>query len=91
MDKTDFDREWRERIAAAMPHYEYLFDKPRPEFVGWYATCHCWEPHEGSFMGANYWGDDGWLERLPIHAWSKQRFETETEAAKFADEHDISE
>jgi hypothetical protein len=67
-----------------------------PEEPGWYATVHCWEPHEGAFGGAHYWDGSRWLEDkdgrhtdLPIGHYIPQRFSSLSEAEAFADANDL--
>lgn len=61
-----------------------------PAQHGWYATMHSWDPVEGMFPGAHYWDGKQWQPQTSagILYWPI-KFDSEDEAKRYADEHDI--
>lgn len=68
---------------------EYFdYDADAPTRPGWYATVYCWDAQEGIFAGADFWDGKVWNSGHPVSGWSRQPFESKSEAAHYAKEHD---
>lgn len=69
--------------------YLWEYDEP-PSQEGWYAITYCWDPAEGSLIGADYWDGEKWKRNYPIVGLSPSSFSSESEAEKWAEENDCS-
>ena len=58
-----------------------------PEQPGWYATIHCWDAYEGTFIRSTEWLGDRWAESFPFVAWQGP-FPDEDAADAWARAHD---
>lgn len=60
-----------------------------PNQIGWYATLHTWDTHEGFFPGAHYWDGVNWQPgtTASVRYWPTV-FETEQEANTYAWDND---
>ena len=69
-----------------MTKFVSIFDE-KPNKRGWYPALHCWDIGEGFFTSAVYW--DGEFKRdLPISHFINKKFNSESDALKYAKKND---